>query len=259
MWVSRMRRHSIVAGLAVLFLPFSVGAQQPGSAAAISGRVRSALDSQPLASATVVLDSGAVRTSTDSAGDFKFLSVRTGPHRLRVQKVGFVATSASVQATAGTNAPVSIVVQPVARELTTVTVNGRKLRVLSRYAGIAERVERNHGALFTGEDVRPLDRTRDVLIRLPGVRVNDRSVTFTRCQDTGTLPGVFGGVGKSTAKVQVYIDGTHITSDDDVGSILDSVNPSSVAYIEVYTGVARIPATYLADACAVIAIWTRAY
>jgi hypothetical protein len=29
--------------------------------------------------------------------------------------------------------------------------------------------------------------------------------------------------------------------------------------MEVYTGIARIPGEYLEDACAVIAIWTKAY
>ena len=40
---------------------------------------------------------------------------------------------------------------------------------------------------------------------------------------------------------------------------LRGVHPLSVEAMEVYTGVAQIPAEFLEDACAVIVIWTRSY
>lgn len=158
---------------------------------------------------------------------------------------------------------VDVRLEPIAQGLHAVQINGRTIEVLPRYAGIAERASRNHGALFTAEDLRGEVRSRDVLQRLPGVQVNDRSVTFARCQDSGTLPGPFGGFGGNPPRVQVYVDGFRVTAEQgvsgDLGAILDNVNPSAIALMEVYTGIARIPGEFVNDACAVIAIWTKAY
>jgi hypothetical protein len=45
----------------------------------------------------------------------------------------------------------------------------------------------------------------------------------------------------------------------DAEHALRSVVPTSMLAIEVCTGVGQIPAEFLADACAVIAIWTKSY
>ena len=44
-----------------------------------------------------------------------------------------------------------------------------------------------------------------------------------------------------------------------VAEALHLVTPRDIEAIEVYTGVARIPAEFLEDACAVIAIWTKSH
>ena len=62
-----------------------------------------------------------------------------------------------------------------------------------------------------------------------------------------------------SAKVQVYIDGTRVTQSSSVTDALRLVTPRDIEAMEVYTGVARIPAEFLNDACAVIAIWTKSY
>jgi len=38
---------------------------------------------------------------------------------------------------------------------------------------------------------------------------------------------------------------------------LRSVKPQSIQIMEIYPGVATIPAEYLANACAVVLIWTK--
>ena len=42
-----------------------------------------------------------------------------------------------------------------------------------------------------------------------------------------------------------------------IGEMLDRVSPQDIEMIEVYRGVAEIPARYKDDSCAAIAIWTR--
>ena len=46
---------------------------------------------------------------------------------------------------------------------------------------------------------------------------------------------------------------------DRVEWVLELVPPTAIQAIEVYRGVAQIPAEFLDDACAVIAIWTKSY
>jgi len=104
---------------------------------------------------------------------------------------------------------------------------------------------------------------------VPTVYVNDRGITFQRCnagfQGLSISPfnrAAGGGAGPEAQKVvQVYIDGTRVTMDKNA-SVLDAiglVHPRDIQAVEVYTGVARIPAEFLNDACAVIAIWTKSY
>ena len=93
-----------------------------------------------------------------------------------------------------------------------------------------------------------------------------------------------GAHGNNIAKVQVYVDGVRVTEYNqaltgaadpqslrmkttmrdlnldlsrDVSHELRDIVPSSLQLVEVYRGVARLPARYAADACAVVLIWTR--
>lgn len=75
-------------------------------------------------------------------------------------------------------------------------------------------------------------------------------------------------VRQCLAKVQVYIDGVRMTTyggDDSttlvnqVSDVLRLVHVRNIEAIEVYIGIARIPAEFLNDACAVVAIWTKSY
>ena len=87
---------------------------------------------------------------------------------------------------------------------------------------------------------------------------------------------VGGGPAAARAGVQVYVDGVRMTrsgaaqvpspnsgvvpgDEYDVEHALKIVPPTAIQAIEIYTGVAQIPADFLADACAVIAIWTKSY
>ena len=229
----------------------------------IAGVVKRSMDSIAVAMADVTLDSASTTIATDSSGAFTIRGVAPGAHQVHVRKVGYESTVASAIVSGDRPTQVIVLLQPAAQTLTTVKVSGRTIELPSRYAGIAERANRNHAALFTAKDFAEefTDRTKDVLQRLPGVNVNDRSVTFARCQDTGKLPSMFGGTGSGTARVQVYVDGVRQAQSiaGNVNDVLNSIHPASIELMEVYTGIGRIPAEFVNDACAVIAIWTKAY
>jgi hypothetical protein len=70
------------------------------------------------------------------------------------------------------------------------------------------------------------------------------------------------------ALTEVRIDGVRMTTyggDDSttlvnqVSDVLRLVHVKNIEAMEVYTGIARIPAEFLNDACAVVAIWAKAY
>jgi hypothetical protein len=126
-----------------------------------------------------------------------------------------------------------------------------------RYEAVYERALRGWGKLFTREDIdrlNPLDLT-SLLATVPTVDFIGRAICFKRCQ-----AGLSAGRCSPSPNVQVYVDGVRMTRrPGDADWVLREVYPSSVEAMEVYTGVARIPAEFLADACAVIAIWTRSY
>lgn len=129
------------------------------------------------------------------------------------------------------------------------------LKVPARFEDVYARAAHEHGTFFTRQDIdklNPLD-VGSLLDRVPSVYMSGNTPVFARCK--GPLAG--GSPGTST--VQVYIDGTRVTASKStaVPEALRLVTPRDIEAIEVYSGVARLPAEFLEDACAVIAIWTK--
>ena len=95
------------------------------------------------------------------------------------------------------------------------------------------------------------------MLRVPMVQVNDRGITFQKCQAGLPSPGS----GMQAAHAQVFVDNRRasLTGADGVRQLLESIPVSTVQLVEVYNGVSRIPGEFVNDACAVIVIWTRSY
>jgi hypothetical protein len=143
--------------------------------------------------------------------------------------------------------------------LPTVVVSGRRVLVPTRYAAAYKRAAAGRGYYFTREEIDatgPQD-LEALLLRVPTVLMNDRGVSFAKCQ--AGLPSPGGIMQK--ARVQVYIDDRRasLNDADGVRQVLQSIPVSSVQLMEVYTGVSRIPGEFVNDACAVIVIWTKSY
>lgn len=238
----------------------------------IKGRVL-AVDSGRVVGAIVTLDAVAAQAITDSAGAFTLRDIPAGSHVLTARRLGFVMDSAVTTVTPGDTTAVVLRLTPAPHVLREVYVRGRKVMDLPRFTAAVERASRNNGAAYTADEIaieNPVE-TKLLLERLPGVHVNDRGIMFDRCQDSGLLPGYgsgrggsasFGGASGPRPRVQVYVDGLRLTRDEggqNANEILRDIKPQSIAVMEVYTGVARIPGEYLENACAVIAIWTKAY
>jgi hypothetical protein len=277
------RLTQLAATLYLVALPVAGASAQKIARGVIKGFVVAA-NSTPLPTAIVTLDSSRAQVMTDSAGAFTLRNVVVGVHMLTARRLGFAMASAMATVAAGESTAVVLRLEPAPQMLPEVEVRGRKVIDLPRFTAAVERASRNTGAVFTDDDIakeNPLE-TRSLLEQLPGVHVNDRGIMFDRCQDSGMLPtsnairgsrgsGSFQAASGPSARIQVYVDGHRLTyrdppasansmhDADDANGILKSINPRSIAVMEVYTGIARIPGEFLEDACAVVAIWTKAY
>jgi len=247
------------AALCVAPAAFTEAAAQDTAHGVISGKVVGT-NSTPVPAAVVTLDSSRVQVMTDSAGAFTLREVVTGRHTLTARRLGFAMASVLTTVTASESTAVVLRLEPAPQMLPEVEVRGLKVTDLPRFTAAVERASRNNGAAFTADGIAKENQvdTKSLLERLPGVHVSDRSIMFARCQDSGTLPSSFSPARGPAPRIQVYVDGKRLTYYDDANTILASINPRSIAVMEVYTGVARIPVEYLVDACAVIAIWTKA-
>jgi len=173
-------------------------------------------------------------------------------------RIGVLVASAVIAGTAGAQTPAGSAADTA--QLPTVVVAGRKVTYPHRYEAAYKRAAAGRGAYFTREEIESSNAKdlETLIARLPTVQVNDRGVLFSKCQ--GGLPSPTGTQPQS-ARVQVFIDNRRasLTDADAVRQVLSSIPVQTVQLMEVYTGVSRIPAEFVNDACAVIVIWTKSY
>ncbi len=249
--------------------PLAVAAALPAPSADVSNarltiRVLAARDSSVLRDAEAVVDDSLlVRPNT--RGDLRISELHEGMHAITVRRLGFTPVTWSLDLTRAEARVDTVFLERLPPLLAEVKVRGRMVVVPARFVDVLRRAESGWGTLFTREDLKTAPDVKSLLSQLPGVYTSDKAVAFSRCgaQLDPHAP----------KKVQVYVDGVRVTmlpqvpspeakgagSDDEITMIFKSVNPSAIEFIEVYRGVAQIPADFVNDACAVIAIWTKAY
>ena len=239
------------------------------SAAVVSGRVTPVGDTVGIAGVDMELVGSGMRRNTDRNGQFRFDGVPVGSYLLHARAMGYQPWVAHVDVQDSRGYAQNIVLQRVATALTEVRIEGQLVKVPARFEDVYRRGARGFGRFITREDIdrlNPLD-VKSLLATIPTVQMNDRGVTFQRCQSglSGMSASLKDGWRPAQGpKVQIYIDGLRMTRDQlgeegDIEHVLRLVTPSAIQAIEVYTGVSRIPGEFMEDACAVIAIWTKSY
>ncbi|MBL8981446.1 MAG: TonB-dependent receptor [Gemmatimonadetes bacterium] len=211
-----------------------------------------------IADAEVALLPGLRIVRTDSSGAFRIFGVRPGIYTVRVRRVGFEVFTQDLEVTAG-KAPALINASMVvnAQLLAEVVVSGQRLIFPARLSEPYSRVARGRGAFFTRElidSLQPLD-VSSLLMRLPGLRVRDRSIDVGRCTNHGAGAGGPGNL-------HVFVDGVRRTNyNSSLGvaawEALREIVISSVQMVEVHTSINTIPPEYSPDACAVILVWSK--
>jgi hypothetical protein len=252
---------------AMLVAPIRSNAQAPSGSSVLSGRVTQAGDTTiAVGGADVEIVGTALRGYANDEGRFRFPDMLPGTYELRVRRLGYEPASLRVVLEGGRSYEQAVDLHRHPHALTEVRIEGRMLQVPARFEDVYARAAHEHGTFFTRQDIDKLNPNdvQSLLNLVPTVYVNDRGITFQRCQTNFSglsILGRAGGPSDMSTKVQVYIDGTRVTmaKNDPVTEALHLVHPRDIEAMEVYTGVARIPAEFLNDACAIIAIWTKSH
>lgn len=200
---------------------------------------------------------------TDSEGRFIVL-VQEGLEtvRLRAERIGYetvLTPPIDLERYSSINVQVRLAPEAVPMAPLEV-VAGQRTDASFMHQGFRQRKELGLGQYITREEIerRSPSQVTDLLRTLPGVRLNSSArgshsvVTMARGQ-AGSLAG-----GQCPA--QVYVDDFHVNKAGGwTFRIDDVVSPGDVEGIEVYKGLATVPAEFLSPRadCGVVVIWTR--
>jgi hypothetical protein len=200
---------------------------------------------------------------TDPAGSFRFSGVPGGAFMLRVSRIGFTTASTPYWNLAGgehLHVEVRMTVDAVLLAPLAIVAR-RHPRASPVLEGFRQRAASGSGHYITRaqiEERRPA-AVSDLLATLPGVRVERNAAGGGRRIHMGR------GTQTRDCPAQIFVDGFLMNRRDAIGgldfgfTLDDVVSPAAVEGIEVYQGLAGIPAEFLnADArCGVVVIWTR--
>ena len=225
-----------------------------GMVTGILGVVQDGVNGRPIAEVVVNVPGAGQVARTDADGRFALPDLVPGRHEVAFSHLGYRQRSETieVQPDHATRIEVVLAVDAIALDPIEVTVD-RLDRVLES-AGFYQRREDGWGYFVDREDIErwnPITVT-DALMRFHGVAITSGSGgPFQRRL-------MLRGRGARACAPRVYLDGTML-SGLQTFSVNDIVDPMSVAGIEVYRGVAGIPAQYsgLGTSCGVVLIWLR--
>ncbi|HYR11786.1 MAG TPA: TonB-dependent receptor [Longimicrobium sp.] len=209
---------------------------------------------------------------TAANGRFSFSPV-PGYYRFRVERVGYVQVNTAHIRVVRDSVDLEIRMRDDAVMLAPVTVVARAGRVSPVLAGFYSRMENGFGRYITREAIeqRQPGNITDMLRTLPGVRTMARASGFGSDVVINRVAPRMGG-----CPVQIFLDGIRVnrsatldikrdSADSDLIALNETIalddlaDPSELEGIEVYYGLAGVPAEFMGpDArCGTVAVWTR--
>lgn len=232
----------------MLAVSFGLGAQEPRGV--IRGVVRDSVGVL-VPFAEVALVGSESNTVTDSFGRFRLVNVPFGEVELRVRRLGYRPLLSTVVFSRGASPDIELRISAVPDYLAPVEVREQRQVYDARLAGFRERSTKGVGHFVTRERLERLHSYRftDVLREVPGVRMRT-------LRGGGTTINLRG----ATCPPLVFVDGSPAAA----GVVdLDMFDLATVDGIEIYSGMATIPAEFVTghglERCGVVAIWSRPY
>jgi Carboxypeptidase regulatory-like domain/TonB-dependent Receptor Plug Domain len=243
--VNKMTRAVLLAlgalhGMAVT--PTGAGGQ-----VARVGHVINAATGSPISGADVTY--GALRTTSDSTGTFWIHMTPPAVVVLSVRKLGFQPVELGRRVVAGDTATLFIVMSPLAVSLNPVHTVADSLvpleyRFTHRYDDFfLHRTESIGGHFFTREQMDAHGGVGEAIATLPGVRVavgggGHFTVQLARCP--------------RSSKLAVVVNGRLSSMEE-----LNMIPMTDIELMEVYTGVADMPAMTRGNACGALVVYTK--
>jgi TonB family protein len=260
-----MRKGGRVAAraVAVIALSWAAGGAAHAQTTTLAGVVRGEEDQAPLFSAHVTLRvrpaavGGAVpsrSTVTADGGTFHFDALPTGWADLVVRRLGFRPETLTVELPQIAGGRIVVPLSRVSEVMRPVVVRAAATP-RGILAGYEHRRTAGFGHFVTRTDIerRRPQRTTDLLRTVPGLTLERTEAGQVMPRFRNATNGFQGG----RCDPNYWLDGTPLGPSLD----LDALPPQAIEGIELYSGIATVPAALRglgrAGSCGVIAIWTR--
>lgn len=250
--------------------------------------LRASAPAKAIAGATVEIAPVSLRAQTDSAGRFRLRDVPKGRMRVVVRALGFAPDTADVEFEPNLTVVRDFLLADEPVELAGVRVTGEAPAVGSAaIRDFEERRRRGIGRFLDRSQISRFDnnRTGSLLRTVAGVdvKVGGSKAWISGGRALGSGRGAFSQVRKEdvldrqdiaagaplACYMDVYVDGALVYNSSvltnrraqEASPLFDvnSIPPSEIEAIEVYTGSAQIPPQYnkTGGGCGVLLIWTR--
>jgi hypothetical protein len=235
----RLSAVTVFATLA-LMIPAAASAQRVNTikpaapatqAVGLAGIVRDK-EGRPLAAAEVIVDDEH-RTITNSRGEFSITGLESGIIEFTARRIGYNPVSTAVQVDPGLIAHLAIKLTPLAIQLGTIVVEGKRLDKTLWQTGFYQRQQTGNGHYFDDDYFR---RHQASL----GTVVTEVPKVFLERKNNGTAIALGTTANGTGCLLSVFVDG-HLISWADQG--LDAVvNRDDVLAMEVYAHASQMPA-----------------
>lgn len=237
--------RSLEQMVAVVVASLAIGVASAGAQATIRGRVVDSELGDPLSGAVIRLK-GRPPVVADTLGRFQLLGLAAGDADLRIEQIGFTPGSFRVRVPASVDVDRVFSLDFTGQQLSSVVVQARATRLVSRYVDFEKRRERGLGAYFRWDDLKKsgYNSVGDALRTVRGVRIRCNQQTY-EC---------FAQMARSPDCHPVWwIDGT------EVGSFHENTPIRDIYGIEIYRGPGETPGEFTGSnaACGVIVVWTK--
>jgi hypothetical protein len=254
-------RVALLAGICVALTNVLVVQAQRDSSATLVGRILDAMDSGGVANAGVQIAGTNLVARSDGRGRFRLCGIPAGRREIEARFFRYSPVKDTVLFVAGDSIRLDIYLKRLPQLLSELVIHGRAFRVPHGYEAVYERGARGWGTFITREQIDSLG-PKDVKTMFEGIKgvvVGQDGVYFNRCYGNP----IFGG-----EYAEVWFDGQRVTNFEtskdpkdprQMNSFLETLPPSEIQAIEVYTSSVNIPAEFTSGGspCAVIAVWRK--
>ena len=215
----------------------------------VVGVVTDQVSGDPISEVVVNVPRAGRTARTGAQGRFSLGDLPPGRHEIRFSHLGYAVRSESIDVRMGrvVNVRVALDVNAIALNPIEVTVDRRDEVLDDR--GFYQREEDGWGYFVDREDLETAIELTDALDRFPGVRV------VADPDSPGQRHLRLRNFGRECVPT-IYIDGVRMTGLAGY-SINDMIDPTVIAGVEMYRGVAGRPAQYWGSSCGVVLVWLR--